>query len=166
MTYYLERKEPDFGPQMHEVLVVYKQVPLFFDEAGNLIIPMEEPKIVTISYDEKQGIQVLQNIAPERPPTAEHGMCARDYEYKRLGTLSLLAGLDLLTEEVIPLVSDSHKSSDFIEWLKILDGRYPKHDILRFVLDNHSVHTSKETQKYLATKPERFELVFMPKHGS
>ena len=100
---------------MHEVLVVYKQVALCFDAAGNLIIPMDEPKTITVSYDEKPGIQALQNIAPDLPPTAEHGMVARDYEYKRLGTLSLLAGLDLLTGEVIPLVSDSHKSSDFIE---------------------------------------------------
>lgn len=67
----------------------------------------------------------------------QKGMVARDYEYKRLGTLSLLAGLDLFTGEVILLVSESHKSSDFIEWLKILDSRYPEHDTLRLVLDNH-----------------------------
>lgn len=93
-------------------------------------------------------------------------MVARDYEYKRLRTLLLLAGLDLLTGKVIPLVSDSHKSSDFIEWLEILDSRYLDHGTLRLVLDNHSAHTSKETQKYLATKPGRFEFVFTPKHGS
>ena len=166
ITYYLERKDPDFESKMREVLVVYKQVSLCFDEEGNLIIPMDEPKTVTVSYDEKPGIQALENIAPDLPPTEEHGMVARDYEYKRLGTLSLLAGLDLLTGEIIPLVSDSHKSSDFIEWLKILDSRYPEQDTLRLVLDNHSAHTSKETQKYLATKPGRFEFVFTPKHGS
>lgn len=93
-------------------------------------------------------------------------MGARDYECKRLGTLSLLVGLDLLTGEVIPLVSDSHKSSDFIQWIKILDSRYSEHDTLRLVLDNHSAHTSKEAQKYLATKPGRFEFVFTSKHGS
>lgn len=76
ITYYLERKDPDFESKMHEVLVVYKQVSLCFDEAGNLIIPMDEPKTVTISYDKKPGIQALRNIAPDRPPTAEHG-CKR-----------------------------------------------------------------------------------------
>lgn len=166
ITYYLERKDPDFESKMHEVLVVYKQVSMCFDEAGNLIIPMDEPKTVTVSYDEKPGIQALQNIAPDLPPTGEHDRVARDYEYKRLGTLSLLAGLDLLTGQIIPLVSDTHKSSDFIEWLKMLDSRYPEHDTLRLVLDNHSAHTSKETMKYLATKPGRFEFVFTPKHGS
>ena len=84
---------------------------------------MDESKTETVSYDEKPGIQALQNTAPDLPPAAGHGMVAGDYEYKRLGTLSLLTGLNLLTGEVIPLVSDSHKSSDFIEWLKILDIR-------------------------------------------
>ena len=166
ITYYLERKDPDFESKMHDVLVVYKQVSLCFDEAGNLIIPMDEPKTVTVSYDEKPGIQALQNIAPDLPPAEGHAMSARDYEYKRLGTLSLLAGMDLLTEEIIPLVSDTHKSADFVNWLKILDRRYPEEDTLRLVLDNHSAHTSKETQRYLATRPGRFEFVFTPKHGS
>ena len=151
---------------MHDVLVVYKQVSMCFDSNGNLIIPMDEPKTVTVSYDEKPGIQALQNIAPDLLPTEKHARVARDYEYKRLGTVSLLAGLDLLTGKVIPLVSDTHKSSDFIEWLKIIDGQYPGQDTIRLVLDNHSAHTSKETQRYLASRPGRFEFVFTPKHGS
>ena len=57
-----------------------------------------------------------------------------DAEYKRLGTLSLLAGIDLLTGEAIPLVSETHKSSDFIEFLKILDKKYPLQDTIRIIL--------------------------------
>lgn len=166
ITYYLEKKDPDFEPKMHDVLLVYKQVEMCFDQNGNLVIPMDEPKTITVSYDEKPGIQALENIAPDLAPKKGHGKVARDYEYKRLGTLSLLAGMDLLTGEIIPLVSDTHKSSDFIEWLAKLDAKYPEQDTLRLVLDNHSAHTSKETQKYLATKPGRFEFVFTPKHGS
>ena len=63
-------------------------------------------------------------------------------------------------------MSDTHKSSDFITWLEKLDTKYPEHDTIRLVLDNHSAHTSKETQRYLAMKPGRFEFVFTPKHGS
>ena len=166
ITYYLEKKDPDFESKMHDVLLVYKQVEMCFDQNGNLMIPMEEPKTITVSYDENPGIQALENIAPDLAPKKGHGKVARDYEYKRLGTLSLLAGMDLLTGEIIPLVSDTHKSSDFIEWLAKLDAKYPQQDTLRLVLDNHSAHTSKETQKYLATKPGRFEFVFTPKHGS
>ena len=90
----------------------------------------------------------------------------RDYEYKRLGTISLLAGLDLQTGEAIPLVSDTHVSKDYIEFLKKLDGKYPKGDKIRLVLDNLKVHSSEETRKYLMTVPGRFEFVFTPKHGS
>ena len=68
----------------------------------------------------------------------------------RRGTLSLLAGIDLLTGEAIPLISKSHKSSDFIEFLKILDAKYPEGDTIQLILDNHSAHKSKETQQYLS----------------
>ena len=74
--------------------------------------------------------------------------------------------MDLLTGEIIPLVSDTHKSMDFIQFLKILNNKYPKGDKIRIILDNHSAHTSKETQQYLNTVPGRFELIFTPKHGS
>ena len=85
----------------------------------------------------------------------------------RRGTLSLLAGIDLLTGEAIPLISKSHKSSDFIEFLKILDAKYPEGDTIQLILDNHSAHKSKETQQYLATLPEdRFVFVFTPTHAS
>ena len=54
-----------------------------------------------ISYDEKPGIQVIGNTAPDlRPRPGVHQAFARDHEYKRHGTLSLLAGIDLLTGRV------------------------------------------------------------------
>ena len=166
MNYYLVKKDPEFQSKMHDVLVVYKQIEMCFDEDGNIYIDVDEPKTVTISYDEKPGIQALKNTAPDLPPTKEHGTVGRDYEYKRLGTVSLLAGLDLLTGEIIPSVSDTHKSSDFIEWLKKVDAIYPEHDTIRLILDNHSAHTSKETMAFLETKPGRFVFVFTPNHGS
>lgn len=166
MNYYLVKKDPEFQSKMHDVLVIYKQIEMCFDTDGNIIIDMDEPKTVTISYDEKPGIQALKNIAPDLPPTKEHGTIGRDYEYKRLGTIFLLAGLDLLTGAIIPSVSDTHKSSDFIDWLKKVDAMYPEHDTIRLILDNHSAHTSKETLAYLKTRPSRFVFVFTPKHGS
>ena len=130
------------------------------------ILPSEGIKINTVSYDEKPGIQAIGNTSPDRMPASENGYRQRDCGYKRLGTLSLLAGIDLLTGEGIPLVSETHKSSDFIEFLKILDAKYPQGGKIRLILDNHSAHTSKETRKYLETQPDRFEFVFTPKHGS
>lgn len=165
IRYYLENRDPDFDAKMHDVLVVYKQVELLFDEEGNLIVN-DEPKTVTLSYDEKPGIQAIANIVNDKLPSEIYGFIARDSEYKRLGTVSLLAGMDLLTGEIIPLVRDTHKSSDFIDFLKSLDSKYDKKDKIRLILDNHTVHTSKETRKYLETVPGRFEFVFTPKHGS
>ena len=167
VKYYLEKRDPDFDQKMHEVLVVYKQVSMQFDENGNLIIPDNGIQTVTLSYDEKPGIQAIGNTCPDRNPNAAHGFVSRDSEYIRHGTLSLLAAIDLLTGEAIPLVSETHKSSDFIQFLKKLDVHYPKQDKIQIILDNHSAHTLKETRNYLATMPEgRFEFIFTPKHGS
>ena len=167
VSYYCERRDPEFDAKMHDVLVIYKQIEMQFDENGDLIVPDDYKLTITVSYDEKPGIQAISNTAPDLRPTSEHGEVYRDAEYKRLGTLSLLAGIDLLTGEAIPLVSETHKSSDFIEFLKILDKKYPSQDTIRIILDNHSAHTSKETRRFLDTMPKgRFKFVFTPKHGS
>jgi transposase len=165
IRYYCDKRDPEFESKMHDVLVVYKQIEMQFDEQGNLL-PFTDVKVYTISYDEKPGIQAIDTTAPDRSPTLSNGFWWRDAEYKRLGTLSLLAGIDLLTGEAIPLVSATHKSSDFIEFLKLLDTKYPKDEKIRLILDNHSAHTSKETRAFIATMPNRFEFVFTPKHGS
>ena len=167
IKYYCEKRDPEFETKMHNVLVVYKQISMRFDDDGKLIpYEGEEPETHTVSYDEKPGIQAIATTSPDLPPREGNGATYRDYEYVRHGTLSLLAGLDLVTGEAIPLVRETHKSSDFIEFLKILDSKYPKGDKIRLVLDNHSAHTSKETRAFLATIPGRFEFVFTPKHGS
>ena len=167
IKYYCEKRDPDFEAKMHNVLVVYKQVAMQFDEDGNIIVPAEGPMVHTISCDEKPGIQAIATTGEDLRPTENTGCVYRDYEYKRLGTLSLLAGIDLLTGQAIPVVSDTHKSSDFICLLKKFDEIYPKGDIIRIICDNHSAHRSKEVQNYLATRPEgRFVFVFTPTHGS
>jgi transposase len=165
IRYYVERRDPEFDSKMVEVLHVYKEVEIVNAELvqGTL----KEPLVVTISYDEKPGIQALARTAPDRPPKpnrfASH---LRDYEYKRLGTVSLLAGLDLHTGRVTEIVSDHHASADFIALLSKLDQEYPPQTRIRLLLDNHSAHVSKETQAWLSLHPQRFEFVFTPKHGS
>lgn len=165
ITYYCENRDPDFDSKMHNVLLVYKQLEMQFDESGKLIISEDTP-IHVLSYDEKPGIQAIATTSDDLMPDEKHSTINRDYEYKRLGTLSLLAAIDLQTGEAIPLVRDKHSSMEYIEFLKLLDGKYPKGDKLRIVLDNLKVHTSEATRKYLATVPGRFEFVFTPKHGS
>ena len=167
IKYYCEKRDPEFEQKMHDVLLVYKQISLQFNEDGSIIVPEDGIVVHTVSCDEKPGIQAIATTGDDLRPTADTGCVYRDAEYKRLGTLSLLAGIDLLTGEAIPLVSESHKSSDFINLLKKLDNKYPEGDVIRIICDNHSAHKSKETKNYLATCPEgRFVFVFTPTHGS
>ena len=101
------------------------------------------------------------------PKPGVHRTFTRDHEYKRHGTLSLLAGIDLLTGKVHACVEDRHRSREFVGFLKRLDTAYPADTAIKLLLDNHSAHTSKETKAWLATQPEgRFTLVFTPKHAS
>ena len=165
IRYYVEKRDPDFETKMASVLHVYKEVEIVNEyrrgEAGRQL------GMVTISYDEKPGIQALATTTPDRPPVVgTHPSHLRDYEYVRLGTVSLLAGLDLHSGRVIETVSDTHTSGDFIAFLKKLDRAYPEHHQIRLVLDNHSAHISKETRGYLQTMPQRFVFVFTPTHGS
>ena len=167
IKYYCENRDPQFDEKMHNVLLVYKQLSFQFDEDGNFIPWEEDEEIVHIlSYDEKPGIQAIATTSEDLLPDQNNGTINRDYEYRRLGTLSLMAAIDLQTGEAIPLVSESHTSADYISFLKMLDEKYPKGDKIRIVLDNLGVHTSAATREYLVTVPGRFEFVFTPKHGS
>jgi transposase len=164
ITYYLERRDPDFDRKMAEVLHVYREVQMLLaeQEAGS------EPGLVAIlSYDEKPGIQAIENTAPDLPPVpGRHPEIARDYEYKRHGTLSLLCGIDLLTGDILGRVEERHRSREFVAWLQDVHAHYPEEWKIRIILDNHTAHTSVETRKYLATVPNRFEFTFTPTHGS
>ena len=165
IRYYVECRDLDFEAKMAIVLHIYKEVEIVNEyrqgEAGRKL------EMVTISYDEKPGIQALAVTTLDRPPVVgTHPSHLRDYEYKRLGTVSLLAGLDLHSGKVIETVSDTHKSADFIAFLKKLEAVYPAPQKIRLVPDNHSAHISKETRAYLDTVPGRFLFVFTPTHGS
>ena len=167
IKYYCENRDPDFDRKMHNVLLVYKQLSLQFDENGELLPFGDDDQIIhVLSYDEKPGIQAIATTSDDLLPDDNHSTISRDYEYKRLGTISLLTGIDLQTGEAIPLVKESHNRNDYVEFLKLLDNEYPKEEKIRLVLDNLKVHSSVETRKYLATVPGRFEFVFTPKQGS
>jgi len=162
VRYYLERRDEAFEAKMADVLCVYREVAIL--RASETA----ETNVAIISYDEKPGIQAIANTAPDLPPQpGSHAAFARDHEYQRHGTLSLLAGIDLLTGKVHACVEDRHRSREFVGFLKRLDEAYPADTAIKLILDNHSAHISKETKAWLATQPEgRFSFVFTPKHGS
>ena len=167
VRYYLEQRDPDFAEKMAEVLCVYRQVQILKEAAAVAKKKPSEP-VAIISYDEKPGIQAIATTAPDLPPApGAHATFAREFEYKRHGTVSLLAGIDLISGKVHALVRDRHRSREFIEFLKLLDAAYPTDTAIKLILDNHSAHISKETAAWLATQPtHRFEFTFTPTHGS
>jgi transposase len=164
VAYYLERRDPAFESKMREVLLVYQEVALQNQQPGEA-----DPaaKVITVSVDEKPGVQAIANTSPDLPPVpGRHPTIARDHEYVRLGTCSILAALDLHTGHVTARVERRHRSREFIALLNDLDAHYPPDYTLRIILDNHSAHISKETQAFLATRPNRFKYVHTPTHGS
>jgi hypothetical protein len=162
--YYLEKRDPDLEVRMRDVLLVYQEVATQNQthRTGAL-----RPAIITVSVDEKPGLQAIANTAPDLPPVpGRHPGVGRDHEYKRLGTCSILAALDLHEGHVTARVERRHRSREFIALLKDLDQYYPPDCTIRIILDNHSAHISKETRAWLATRPNRFQYVLTPKHGS
>jgi len=161
IAYYCERRDPEFEQKMQDIITVYKEVSLYQKNDGI------SPPIATVSVDEKPGVQAIANLADDILPNPEkNSRLLRDYEYKRLGTVSILAALDLHDGHVIAQVHERHRSREFISLLNELDDYYPQHYQIRIILDNHSAHISKETRAYLATKPNRFIYVHTPVHGS
>lgn len=164
VRYYLEKRDPAFEARMRDVLLVYQEVALQNEAPRD---GEGRPTVITVSVDEKPGLQAIANTAPDLPPIpGKHPEVGRDHEYKRLGTCSILAALDLHEGHVTARVERRHRSREFIGLLKDLDQHYPTDCTIRIILDNHSAHISKETQAFLATRPNRFQYVLTPKHGS
>src|SRR5258707_5363344 len=166
VCYYLENRDAEFEQKMAEVLCVYREVAVLKKAPARS--KRRGKPVAIVSCDEKPGIQAIATTAPDLPPEpGAHATFARDHEYKRHGTLSLLAGIDLLTGKVHALVRDRHRSREFIEFLKCLDAAYPASTAIKLILDSHSADISRETRAWLdARPPGRFEFTFTPKHGS
>jgi len=105
---YLAPIDPEFEPKSAVVLHTYKQVELLqqISKEGK---PLD---MIIISYDEKPGIQAIGNRYPDLMPVlGKHATVSRDHEYIRHGTISLLAGIDLLTGIVHYKIFDNHRMS-------------------------------------------------------
>jgi transposase len=164
VRYYLERRDAQFEEKMREVLMVYQEVALQNPASAS---NEGASSVITVSLDEKPGVQAIENTAPDLPPVpGQHSTWSRDHEYKRHGTLSILAAVDLHNGEIFAQVHPRHRSREYILLLKELDDHYPKDCTIRVILDNHSAHISKEIMAYLASRPNRFIYVHTPKHGS
>lgn len=135
IKYYLEKRDPDFDNKMQEVLMVYKEVDLW-----NKTSNASDRKIITVCVDEKPGVQAIANTAPDLPPIpGKHNQIARDHEYVRHGTASILAGMDLHDGHVFAQVHKRHRSIEFIALLKEIDAYYP-HDKQNYIGQSLCAH--------------------------
>ncbi len=143
------RDDPEFWDRVRDVCGLYVSKP---DNA------------LVISVDEKTGIQAKQRLAATTPPGPSRP-CRQEFEYRRHGTASLLAALDVHTGEVMATDITRNNSATFIEFLEDLDRIVAPCLEVHLIMDNGSSHTSKATRAWLVEHP-RFVAHYTPKHAS
>jgi transposase len=132
------------------------------DVVGIYLNPPE--RAVVLCVDEKSGIQALDRTAPTLPMlpgTPERAT----HDYKRNGTSSLYAALDLTTGKVIGALHSRHRAIEFKQFLQTLDREVPADLDIHLVLDNSSTHKTPAIKDWLIAHP-RFVLHFTPTSSS
>jgi transposase len=140
--------------------------PQFIDKVRDVVgLYLNPPeRAVVLCVDEKSQIQALDRTAPilpMLPGTPERAT----HDYKRWGTSSLYAALDITTGKVIGALHSRHRAIEFKKFLQTLDREVPDHLDVHLVLDNSSTHKTPAIQRWLAAHP-RFVLHFTPTSSS
>ncbi len=132
------------------------------DVVGLYVDPPEHALV--LSVDEKSQIQALDRTQP-RLPLKKGQAGTMTHDYKRYGTTTLFAALDVLDGKVIGQCMLKHRSQEFIRFLRRLDQETPAKLDLHLILDNYAAHKTQAVQGWLARHP-RFHLHFTPTSAS
>jgi transposase len=119
---------------------------------------------VVFCVDEKSQIQALdrtQPLLPMRPGQVERGT----HDYKRHGTTSLFAALELKTSRVIGQLHRRHRSQEFRQFLDVIEAQVPAGLEVHIIVDNYGTHKTAIIRKWFAKRP-RFHVHFTPTYGS
>ncbi len=140
--------------------------PLLVDKIRDIVGLYVDPpeRAMVLCVDEKSQIQALertQQLLPMQPGR----IATRTCDYRRHGTTSLFAALDVATGKVIGQCMQRHRSREFKSFLEAIDAQTPKEMDLHLVLDNYSTHKTPAVKRWLARHP-RFHLHFTPTSGS
>ncbi|MEV0538154.1 IS630 family transposase, partial [Kitasatospora sp. NPDC050463] len=141
--------DPDFHTKAAEVCALYLNRP-----EGSVVL----------SVDEKTAIQARSRRHPTRPARPGHPE-QREFEYRRHGTASIVAALDVHTGQVLVEDITRNNSVTFVNFLRLLDRSINPALDVHLVLDNGSSHVAKATRAWLAAHP-RFTVHHTPKHAS
>ena len=132
------------------------------DVVGLYLSPPE--KAVVLCLDEKSQVQALDRTQPSLPMVKGRG-ATMTHDYKRHGTTTLFAALNVLTGEVTGRCFDRHRHEEFLKFLKVIDTEVPKGQAIHVILDNYSTHKHANVQRWLSTH-KRFHLHFTPTSSS
>ena len=132
------------------------------DVVGLYINPPE--RALVLSVDEKSQIQALNRTQPLLPMTPGQ-VERRTHDYERHGTTSLFAALDVATGRVIGKCYRNHRASEFIRFLRVIDGETPKDLEIHLIVDNYSTHKTPQVMRWMARHP-RFKLHYTPTYSS
>ena len=140
--------------------------PLFIDKVRDIVGLYINPpdRALVLCVDEKSQIQALdrtQPLLPMRPGQVER----RTHDYKRHGTLSLFAALDVATGTVIGQCMKRHRSREFRRFLDAIDRAVPANLVVHIVMDNYATHKTVLIRNWLATRP-RYHVHFTPTGAS
>jgi transposase len=140
--------------------------PQFIDKVRDVVgLYLDPPeRAVVLGVDEKSQIQALDRTAPILPMLPGTPQRAT-HDYKRAGTSSLYAALDLATGKVIGRLHSRHRAIEFKQFLQTLDREVPDQLAVHLVLDNSSTHKTPAIQRWLAAHP-RFAVHFTPTSSS
>jgi len=132
------------------------------DVVGLYLNPPE--KAIVLSMDEKSQIQALDRTQPSLP--MKRGRAGTmTHDYKRHGTTTLFAALDVLTGTVIGECLPRHRHTEFLKFLRTIDREVPNGLQIHLILDNYSTHKHENVKRWLAKHP-RFHLHFTPTASS
>src|SRR5215472_5256438 len=140
--------------------------PLFIDKVRDIVgLYLDPPdKALVLCADEKSQIQALdrtQPVLPMRPGQVER----RSHDYRRHGTTTLFAALNVKTSELITQSHQRHRATEFRQFLDAIDAAVPRHLDVHLIMDNYGTHKTAMIRNWFAKRP-RFHVHFTPTYGS
>ncbi|MBX6543725.1 IS630-like element ISPsy1 family transposase, partial [Pseudomonas syringae pv. tomato] len=140
--------------------------PLFVDKVQDIVgLYLNPPdRALVLCVDEKSQIQALNRTQPGLP-LAPGNPATRTHDYKRHGTTSLFAALDVATGEVIGRLKRQHRSVEFLSFLKEVDASLPADVPIHLIMDNYATHKTDKVKAWLAAHP-RYSIHFTPTSAS
>jgi hypothetical protein len=152
-------------PHLHRTFKLSRD-PNFLEKLTDVVgLYLNPPqKAVVICIDEKSQIQALDRTQPGLP--LKKGRCGTyTHDYKRNGTTTLFAALDMLDGKVIGQCQPRHRHQEWMKFLRRLDREYPAKLTLHVIMDNYGTHKTPQVKRWLAKHP-RFVCHFIPTSSS